>query len=136
MLAGVLLAVTLVLGFSIRPAYAVSNPAELLADPKQEAHAEAIGHQLRCLVCQNESVEDSDADLARDLRRIIRARVVAGDSDRAIIAWMTARYGDFVRLKPPFNAQTAVLWGAPVLALIAGGAIVLLARRRQSSAPP
>ena len=87
-LAAVLLAVGLLLGSAIIPACAVSSPAELMADPKQEARAEAIGHQLRCLVCQNESVEESEADLARDLRRIIRARVAAGDSDAAIIAWI------------------------------------------------
>jgi len=132
----VLALVLLAFGSVICPAYAISSPAELLADPKQEARAEAIGHQLRCLVCQNESVEESEADLARDLRGIIRARVAAGDSDNEIIAWMTARYGDFVRLKPPFNALTALLWAAPGLALLAGGAIVVLARRRQSSPPP
>ncbi len=117
------------------PAHAVSSPAELMADPKQEARAEAIGHQLRCLVCQNESVEESEADLARDLRRIIRTRVRAGDSNAAIIAWMTARYGDFVRLRPPFNALTAALWGAPLLALAAAAGAVLLARRRRAAFP-
>ena len=116
-------------------ARAVSSPDEVLPDPAQEKRAEAIGGQLRCLVCQNESVEESEADLARDLRRIIRARVAAGDTDDQIIDWMTARYGDFVRLKPPFTALTAVLWGAPALALLAGGAAVALARRRRASVP-
>ena len=109
---------------------AVSNPAELLPDPVQERRAEAIGAQLRCLVCQNQSVEDSDADLARDLRRIVRQRVVAGDSDRQVMHWMVARYGDFVRLRPPFEPLTWVLWLSPLLALLAGLAAVLLARRR------
>jgi cytochrome c-type biogenesis protein CcmH len=117
------------------PAYAVSDPAELLSNPVQEQRAEAIGNQLRCLVCQNESIEQSDADLARDLRRIIRQRIVAGDSDREIMDWMVNRYGDFVRLRPPFDAVTFVLWAAPVLALLAGIAAVMLARRRHASVP-
>ena len=101
---------------AVSSAYAVSDPGELLPDRQQELRAEALGHQLRCLVCQNESVEESNADLARDLRHIIRQRVVAGDTDRQVIDWMVARYGDFVRLRPPFNAVTFVLWGAPGLA--------------------
>jgi cytochrome c-type biogenesis protein CcmH len=117
------------------PAFAVSDPAELLADPRQEERAEDIGQQLRCLVCQNNSVEESESDYARDIRRVIRERVVAGDSDAQVIAWVTARYGDFVRLRPPFNALTIVLWGSPVLALLVGAAVVLLARRRHSVAP-
>ena len=84
----------------------MSDPAELLPDRAQEQRAEALGHQLRCLVCQNESVEESNADLARDLRRIIRQRIVAGDSDQQVTDWMVARYGNFVRLRPPFNAVT------------------------------
>jgi len=118
------------------PVWAVSDPGEMLANPVLERRAEAIGEQLRCLVCQNESVEQSDADLARDLRRIIRQRVVAGQSNQQIIAWMTARYGDFIRLRPPLEARTLALWGAPVIALGVGGAVVLLARRRRPSAPP
>jgi cytochrome c-type biogenesis protein CcmH len=117
------------------PAFAVSNPAEMLPDHTQEQRAEAIGHQLRCLVCQNESVEDSDADLARDLRHIIRTRVQAGDSDQQVIDWMVARYGDFVRLKPPFDGQTLVLWLAPGLALLVGVGAVLLSRRRKPVPP-
>ena len=117
------------------PAFAVSDPAELLADPAQEQRAEALGHQLRCLVCQNESVEESNADLARDLRRIIRQRVVAGDSDQQVIDWMVARYGNFVRLRPPFNAMTLVLWGAPLIAVLGGLAAALIARRRRPAAP-
>jgi cytochrome c-type biogenesis protein CcmH len=117
------------------PAFAVSNPAEMLPDHAQEQRAETIGHQLRCLVCQNESVEDSDADLARDLRHIIRTRVQAGDADQQVIDWMVARYGDFVRLKPPFDGQTLVLWFAPLLALGVGAGVVLWSRRR-AVAPP
>ena len=117
------------------PAFAVSDPAELLPNPQQERRAEAIGQQLRCLVCQNESVEDSNADLARDLRRIVRQRVVAGDSNQQVIDWMVARYGDFVRLRPPFNAVTVLLWGAPLIALALGTGIVLFARRRRPAPP-
>lgn len=117
------------------PAYAVSDPAELLPDPAQEQRAEVIGNQLRCLVCQNESIEQSDADLARDLRRIIRQRIVAGDSDTQIMDWMVNRYGNFVRLRPPFGGVTFVLWAAPALALLAGTAAVMLARRRRAIVP-
>jgi cytochrome c-type biogenesis protein CcmH len=116
------------------PAYAVSDPAELLPNRAQELRAEAIGEQLRCLVCQNESVEQSDADLARDLRHIIRQRVVAGDSDQQVVDWMVARYGDFVRLRPPFNVTTLVLWLAPGIALVAGTVAVFIARRRRPAA--
>jgi cytochrome c-type biogenesis protein CcmH len=117
------------------PAFAVSDPAELLSDRQQEQRAEALGHQLRCLVCQNESVEESNADLARDLRRIIRQRIVAGDSDQQVIDWMVARYGNFVRLRPPFNAMTFMLWGAPGIAVLVGMAIALVASRRRTKPP-
>jgi cytochrome c-type biogenesis protein CcmH len=113
----------------------VSDPAELLPDRAQEQRAEALGHQLRCLVCQNESVEESNADLARDLRRIIRERIVTGDSDRQVTDWMVARYGDFVRLRPPFNAVTLALWGAPGIALLTGIIAALIARRRRPVPP-
>ena len=124
-----------VLLFAAAPAHAVSDPGELLPDRPQELRAEAIGHQLRCLVCQNESVEESNADLARDLRHIVRQRVVAGDTDQQVTAWMVERYGDFVRLRPPFNAVTFVLWTAPGLALLAGLGAVLIARRRRPGPP-
>jgi cytochrome c-type biogenesis protein CcmH len=117
------------------PAFAVSDPAELLPDRAQELRAETLGHQLRCLVCQNESVEESNADLARDLRRIIRQRVAAGDSDQQVVDWMVARYGDFVRLSPPFTAATLLLWGAPAIALLVGVAAAVIARRRRPAAP-
>ncbi len=117
------------------PAFAVSDPAELLPDRAQEQRAEALGHQLRCLVCQNESVEESNADLARDLRRIIRERIVAGDSDQQVTDWMVARYGDFVRLRPPLKAVTLALWGAPGIALLAGVTAALIARRRRPVPP-
>lgn len=125
---GAVLLVALLL-LAAGPALAVSDPDEMLPDRKQEALAETVGHQLRCLVCQNESVEDSDADLARDLRRIIRDRIKAGDNDQQVIDWLVARYGDFVRLRPPFDAETLLLWLAPILALSICLITVLLSRR-------
>ena len=117
------------------PAQAVSDPREMLPDQAQEARAEQIGSQLRCLVCQNESIEDSNADLAKDLRAVVRKRVAAGDTDGQIMAWMVARYGSFVRLKPPLSAGTLLLWGTPVLALLAGATAAILGRRRVAPAP-
>lgn len=119
-------------------AHAVSDPSELLANPAQEARAEAIGSQLRCLVCQNESIEASDAGLARDIRALIRQQVVAGRTDQQILTSMVQRYGDFILLKPPFDALTALLWASPGMALLAGGIAVFLALRgsRRRAAPP
>jgi len=116
-------------------AFAISDPAEMLPDPAQEARAEHVGRQLRCLVCQNESIEDSNADLARDLRRIVRTRIAAGDADAQAMDWVVSRYGDFVRLRPPVNAATALLWASPVLAVLAGLGFALLARRRAPAVP-
>ncbi len=117
------------------PALAISDPAEMLPDRAQEERAETVGRQLRCLVCQNESIEDSNADLAKDLRHLVRARIAAGDSDAQATDWVVARYGDFVRLRPPMNAVTALLWGSPILAVGAGLTAVLLARRRRVTGP-
>ena len=108
----------------------------MLKDAALEARAEQLGSQLRCLVCQNESIEDSSAPLAQDLRAIVRQRVQAGQTDGQIIAWMVARYGNFVRLRPPLTLATALLWFTPVLALLAGGAAALLGRRRVLAPPP
>jgi cytochrome c-type biogenesis protein CcmH len=130
------LAALLLLLLFVVPAYAVSDPAEMMRDPAQEARAEQVGRQLRCLVCQNESIEDSGADLARDLRAIVRQRVAAGDNDKQITAWMVARYGNFVRLRPPFNALTAALWLSPVLAVLIGLGVALTSRRRRHPALP
>ena len=116
------------------PAWAVADPSEMLPDPAKEARAEAIGRQLRCLVCQNESIEDSNADLARDLRRMVRTRLAAGDTDEAATAAIVSRYGDFVRLRPPVNAVTALLWASPVVALGAGLGFALWFRRRPAPA--
>ncbi|WP_408904492.1 cytochrome c-type biogenesis protein [Neoroseomonas alba] len=114
---------------------AVGRPEDRLADPVLESRAETIGRELRCMVCQNQSIEDSDADLARDLRRLVRERVAAGDSDAAVVDFIHDRYGDYVLLKPPFNAVTALLWAMPIIAL-GGGLIAIFARRRRSAAEP
>jgi cytochrome c-type biogenesis protein CcmH len=109
-------------------------PDEQLADAKLEARARAIGGELRCVVCQNQTIDDSDAELARDLRIILRQRLTAGDSDRQAIDFIVARYGTFVLLKPPFDAQTLLLWLGPLLVLTTGGVGVMLYLRRRLQA--
>jgi len=115
----------------VLPALAV-EPSEMLKDPALEARARAISRELRCLVCQNQSIDDSNADLAHDLRLIVRERLLAGDSDAQVKAYLVARYGDFVLLDPPFKAKTLLLWLGPALLLIfgAGGVATVLRRRR------
>ena len=112
------------------------EPSEMLKDPALEARARAISQELRCLVCQNQSIDDSNADLAHDLRVIVRERLVAGDSDQQVKDYLVARYGDFVLLDPPFRARTLILWLGPA-ALLAFGAIVIaiVLRKRRSEAP-
>ncbi len=113
------------------PALAI-EPSERLTDPTQEARARDIGRQLRCLVCQNQSIDDSNAPLARDLRRVVRQRILAGDSDAQVIAFVHARYGDFVLLRPPVRPGTWLLWFGPAaLLVIAGGFLALRAVRRR-----
>ena len=109
------------------------EPTEILKDSALEARARTIGQALRCVVCQNQSIDDSSAEMARDMRRAVRERLAAGDSDDQVFAYMVARYGDYVLLKPPFKAGTLVLWlGAPLLLLVAGAALLLAARRRRA----
>ncbi|MGA3339270.1 MAG: cytochrome c-type biogenesis protein [Methylocella sp.] len=112
------------------------EPDEIMPDPKLEARARALSAELRCMVCQNESIDESHADLARDLRLLVRERLHAGDSDDQIRAFLVGRYGDFILLKPPFKLETWLLWGAPFLVLLAGAYIILVARRRQQSFAP
>ena len=112
------------------PALAVL-PGERLADPVLEARARALGQELRCLVCQNQSIDDSNADLAHDLRVLVRERLVAGDSDAQVLAYLTSRYGDYVLLRPPVKPTTWLLWFGPPGLLVAGGAAILLAWRRR-----
>jgi cytochrome c-type biogenesis protein CcmH len=119
------------------PAHAV-EPRERLADPAQEARARALSQELRCLVCQNESIDDSNADLAHDLRVLLRQRIAAGDSDRQALDFIVSRYGDFVLLKPPVEPATYALWFGPVIVLALGalGGLVYLRRRAAPAAPP
>jgi cytochrome c-type biogenesis protein CcmH len=129
-LAATLIAVLALAG----PARAVL-PSEQLADPKLEARARAIGAELRCLVCQNQSIDDSDAALAGDLRIILRERLLAGDTDRQAKDYIVQRYGDYVLLDPPFKPETLLLWLGPALVLIGGGIwVATLARPRASGA--
>ena len=93
---------------------------EILPDPALEGRAREISHELRCMVCQNQSIDDSEAPLARDLRLLVRERLKAGDSDSQVVDFMVARYGEFVLLKPRFNWHTAILWAAPLTILILG----------------
>jgi len=113
---------------------AASDPSERLQDPAQEARARTLFTQIRCLVCQNESIDDSDAELAGDLRKVVREQIVAGRSDAEVKAFLTDRYGEFVLLKPRFNPANAVLWLGPFLAVIAGLALLLARLRRREPA--
>ena len=118
------------------PAFAV-NPDEVLADAALEARARAISANLRCLVCQNQSIDDSDADLARDLRLIVRERLVGGDSDEAAVQYIVDRYGEYVLLNPVVAPHTIALWVAAPLALLVGGLAVFVgARRKRAVAAP
>ena len=107
-----------------------------LANPAQEARAEALEMEIRCVVCQNEPIAQSTADLAADMRALVRERVAAGDSDDQIREFFRARYGDFVLLRPPFDARTWALWGAPLLLLAGGLAAVMSVRRTGASVRP
>ncbi len=133
-LAAVLLAGAL-LGGAV-PAQAVL-PSERLSDPALEARARALSEKLRCLVCQNENIDDSNADLAHDLRVLVRQRLVAGDTDRQVLDYLVTRYGDFVLLDPPVQPDTYVLWFGPaiVLALGAGGIALFFRSRRRAALP-
>jgi cytochrome c-type biogenesis protein CcmH len=121
----------------LSPALAVT-PDEMLKDPALEARARHLSQELRCMVCQNQSIDDSEAPLAHDLRVLVRDRLKAGDSDRQVLDFLVARYGEFVLLKPRFEARTLLLWGLPPLALVAGfiGLVVALRRRKAVSTEP
>jgi cytochrome c-type biogenesis protein CcmH len=109
------------------------QPSEMLADKKLEARARAVDQELRCLVCQNENIDDSDADLAHDLRVLVRKRLVAGDSNDQVKQYIVARYGNYVLLKPPFDAETYLLWLGPAMLLIAGAGVAFVFFRRHSA---
>lgn len=133
-IAGTLLAAAVMLA---GPALAV-EPGEKLADPKLEQRARALSAELRCLVCQNQSIDDSNAELARDLRIVVRERIAAGDSDREVMDFVVERYGDFVLLRPPFKPSTLLLWFAPLLVLVGAVAFAFFGwrRSRQTSFSP
>jgi cytochrome c-type biogenesis protein CcmH len=119
----------------IVPALAV-EPAERLADPRLEARARELSKELRCLVCQNESIDDSHADLAHDLRVLLRERLEAGDSDQQAIDYIHNRYGDFVLLRPPVKPATYALWFGPVIVLLLAGIGTVVYLRRRPAAEP
>jgi cytochrome c-type biogenesis protein CcmH len=117
------------------PVFAV-QPDEVLPDPALEARARALSRELRCMVCQNQSIDDSDAPLARDLRLLVRERLRAGDSDKGVRDFLVARYGEFVLLKPRMAWHTAVLWAAPAVMLTIGLVWIVFGLRRRTVAPP
>ncbi|MER9754885.1 cytochrome c-type biogenesis protein CcmH [Mesorhizobium sp. M0166] len=123
----------LLLGLLFAGAAQAVKPDEVLADPALEARARALSEGLRCMVCQNQSIDESDADLARDLRILVRQRLVAGDTDQQVMDYVVSRYGEFVLLKPRFNLRNVLLWGTPVLLLLVGGTFMLLAARSRRS---
>jgi cytochrome c-type biogenesis protein CcmH len=112
------------------------QPDEVMKDPALEARARALSAELRCLVCQNQSIDDSEAPLARDIRLLIRERIKQGESNDAVRAYLVSRYGDFILLKPPFKPETLLLWLSPVVTLALGIAAALLARRRAPRSTP
>ena len=124
----VVLLVTAIAGAS--PSFAV-QPDEILPDSVLETRARTLSRELRCMVCQNQSIDDSDAPLARDLRLLVRERLTAGDTDGQVLDFLTARYGQFVLLKPRFGWDTALLWGAPAGVLLVGGLAIVMALRRR-----
>lgn len=139
--AAICVAAALGLGAGSGPALAV-QPDEIMTDPVKEARARDLSRELRCMVCQNQSIDDSEAPLARDLRLLVRERIAAGDSDSQVLDFLVARYGEFVLLKPRFEQQTLLLWLVPPLVLLGGGlALWVNSRRRlkvgaEGSAPP
>jgi cytochrome c-type biogenesis protein CcmH len=129
-----LLAAACVAAALMSAAHAV-QPDEVMADPAKEARARELSRELRCMVCQNQSIDDSEAPLARDLRLLVRERIAGGDSDAQVIDFLVARYGEFVLLKPRLERQTLLLWAVPPLVLIVGGlALWMQARRRGTQA--
>ncbi len=119
---------------SAAPAFAV-NPDEVLSNPALEVRARAISAKLRCMVCQNQSIDDSNADLAKDLRVLVRERITDGDTDEQVVDYIVSRYGEFVLLAPPFNLRTLLLWGAPMFLILLGGVSLILFARKNASRP-
>jgi cytochrome c-type biogenesis protein CcmH len=127
--------VVMLIAVAVAAPTAAVEPNEILKDPVLEARARDISKILRCLVCQNQSIDDSNAGLARDLRVIVRERLTAGDSNDAVIEFVTSRYGDFVLLKPPFKSTTYLLWGGPAVILLIGLVAVVVTFRRRAAQP-
>ncbi|MDB5582914.1 MAG: cytochrome biosis protein CcmH [Bradyrhizobium sp.] len=123
------IAIAMVVG---SPAAHAVQPDEVMSDPVRESRARDLSRELRCMVCQNQSIDDSDAPLARDLRLLVRERIASGDSDGQVIDFLVARYGEFVLLKPRFNSRTLLLWLLPPLALVGGGLALWANMRRRS----
>lgn len=128
------LLLVLALVMAAAPAFAV-NPDEVLANPALETRARALSAELRCMVCQNQSIDDSNADLAKDLRLLVRERITDGDSDEQVLNYIVSRYGEFVLLKPRLGLKTVLLWGAPVLLILAGGISLLVFARKRAGKP-
>ena len=119
----------LLMGLAGLSGAAAVEPGEILKNPVLEARARTISEGLRCLVCQNESIDDSHAELAQDIRLLVRQRLVAGDSNAQVRDYLVARYGQFILLRPPFEMQTLLLWGTPLIVLVLGSLGILLAQR-------
>ncbi|MGL3606491.1 cytochrome c-type biogenesis protein [Rhizobium sp. G187] len=120
--------------FAPLPAYAV-NPDEVLSDPVLEQRARTLSAELRCMVCQNQSIDDSNAELARDLRVVVRERLVDGDSDEQVLDYVVSRYGEFVLLKPRLSVRTLALWGAPFVLVVIGLIVAVVSARRRAARP-
>lgn len=126
----------LVLALLLTPMHAFAvNPDEVLADPALEQRARALSAELRCMVCQNQSIDDSNAELARDLRVVVRERLVGGDTDEQVLDYVVSRYGEFVLLKPRLSIRTIALWGAPAALAIIGLIVAVVYTRRRSVQP-
>lgn len=121
---------------ALSPAAWAVEPNEMLSDPALEARARALSQGLRCLVCQNESIDESGASLAHDIRVLVRERIKAGDTDRQVIDFLVSRYGEFVLLKPPLSWHTVVLWGLPPGVLLIGIVVMIVMARRRAELPP
>ena len=128
-----IVAIALMLAIASSKSLAV-QPGEMLKDPKLEARARELSRELRCMVCQNQSIDESEAPLARDLRLLVRERLTNGDTDQQVLDFLVARYGEFVLLKPPLESKTLILWALPPVALLAGAVGLFFALRRRRTA--
>ena len=126
-----LAAIALVLALIASSNSLAVQPEEMLKDPKLEARARELSRELRCMVCQNQSIDESEAPLARDLRLLVRERLSKGDTDQQVLDFLVARYGEFVLLKPPLESKTIILWALPPVALLAGAISLFFAVRRR-----